>query len=134
MFLRKTIRTEMTPIKKSFLQSTNLILWILTLSIILLLGNLTLKINTYGVDTGIKSTAFTYELLVKPLFSPFIWTSDPKSRIVHLVVNICVFYVVFTFGFWVRHYYKTSGMILLVTFIILSGIWYYVYILSGAVI
>ncbi|MGR3764175.1 hypothetical protein [Rossellomorea sp. NS-SX7] len=134
MFIRKTIMAKMSPIKKSFLQTTNMILWILTLFILILLGNLILKISTYGVETGIKSTAFTYELLVKPLYSPLKWTSDPKSSFLHLVMNLSVFYVVFTFGFWIKHYYKMAGMLLLLTFIILSGIWYYVYVLSDAVI
>ncbi|WP_175987323.1 hypothetical protein [Bacillus sp. Marseille-Q1617] len=133
MFLRKKIKSEKSPIKKSVFLTTDLILWIIILSSLFLMGNLLLKISTYGVKIVVKSTALTLKMLTKPLFSPFIWSSDPESSVLHFVMNMGIFFVVFTFGFWVRQYKKVMGVILLLVFFIATGIWYYVYILSEAV-
>jgi hypothetical protein len=134
VFLRKTIKAEKNPIKKSVLQTTNLTIWMIILSVLFLLGNLFLKVSTYGMETGIRSTALTFEMLSKPLFSPLKWSSDPESTVLHFVINMSVFYFVFTLGFWLRQHYKVTGTILLLAFNIAAGIWYYVYILSNAVI
>jgi hypothetical protein len=123
-----------SPIKKSVWQTANLILWMILLLILFLTGNLLFKVSSYGFETGMKSTVLTLEMLSKPLFSPLKWSSEAEGGILYFVVNIGVSYTVFTFGFWVRQYYRIVGAILLMVFFIASAVWYYVYILSDAVI
>lgn len=116
------------------MQTTKLAFGMIILSLLFLIGNLLLKVSTYGLETGIRSTALTFEMLSKPIFSPLKWSSYPETSLLHFVVNICVFYFIFIMGFWLRQYYKVAGTILLLVLFITAGIWYYVYILSNAVI
>ncbi|QTC40438.1 hypothetical protein I7V34_14790 [Bacillus sp. V3] len=134
MFLRKEIKAEKSPIIKLVFQTTSLFLWIIFLFILFLIGNLLLEVSTYGMEIGMRSTFITLEMLTKPFLSQLIWSSDPESSVLHLVMNTIVFYAVFTFGFWVKQYYKVTGVVLLLFFFCAAGIWYYVYILSNAVI
>ncbi|MCA0987287.1 hypothetical protein [Guptibacillus algicola] len=134
VFLRKAIKIEKSAFRKTVLQTTNFTLWIFILSILFLLGNLLLKVSTYGIETGMRSTALTFDMLSKPLFSPLIWSSEPKSNVLHFVVNFSVYYFLFTLGFWMKQYFKVVGTVLLLVFFIATGIWYYVYIVSNSVI
>lgn len=134
MLLNRTSKADMSPLKKSVLQTGNLLFWMIGIIFLFILGNLLLKINTYGFESGVKSTANTLEIFSKPLVSPLKWSSQQETGIHHLIVNMIVFCTVFTFGFWVRQYFKVAGVLLLLVFFIASGIWYYVYFLSYAVI
>jgi hypothetical protein len=134
MILSRRIKEESSPIKKSVLQTGILLFWMVVLIFLFILGNVLLTISTYGFEIGVKSTALTVEMFFKPLVSPLKWSSPQETGIHHLVVNLGVFYAIFTFGFWMRQYFKLAGIILLLIFFIASGIWYYVCFLSNAVI
>ncbi|XXM72436.1 hypothetical protein ACQ0QQ_00605 [Lysinibacillus sphaericus] len=134
MLLKRTRKADMSPLKKSVLQTGILLFWMIGIIFLFILGNLLLEINKHGFEKGVKSTAFTLEILSNPVVSPLKWSSQQEPGIHHLVVNMTVFYAVFTFGFWVRQYFKVAGVILLLLFFIASVIWYYVYFLSYAVI
>jgi hypothetical protein len=58
-----------------------------------ILGNLLLKINTYGFETGVKSTANTLEMLSKQAVSPLKWPSHQETGIHHLVVNMIMLFL-----------------------------------------
>ena len=98
-----------------------------------MLGNLILKINTYGIEIGMKSTSITLEMLAKPLFSPLMWSSYPESSVSHFILNVTVFFVVVSIAFWIRSFAKLAGSFVLVLFLIAMSVWYYVYLLSYAV-
>ncbi len=47
----------MSPLKKSVLQTGNLLFGMIGIIFLFILGNSLLKINTYGFESGVKSTA-----------------------------------------------------------------------------
>ncbi|EDL65611.1 hypothetical protein [Bacillus sp. SG-1] len=130
MILKRIINEQENIYKKSVLQTTQILLWILLFCTFALMGNLFLEVNSYGIDIGINSTLQTLNLLTEPLFSPLYWGWKQESSFGYLILNGIIFYVFLSFAFWMKSMVQWAGVVFLLMFFIMAGAWYYVYILS----
>lgn len=132
LFLGNIIKKQENQFIKSALKSTNVLIWLMTLTALAFIFNLVMKTSSYGLGIGFKSSINTFEMLLTPLFSELIWSSYPTTNLFHFIINLLVFYILLSFSFWISN--KVIRYLSLILVTILIGGWYYLYIFINAAI